>query len=130
MIRNLSRWMRRPCSQRRRRAEKQMAARILPAAEERLIQIWDYTLEQWDEAQADAYVRALIESAQKLTERRRHWRKVPHKSLRGIWFVRFRNHFLFFRELKSGDVGVISILHENMDIPARLKEEDGLNQET
>lgn len=46
--------MRQHCSQRQKPAEKQMAVRILPAAEERLIQIWDYTLEQLDEAQADA----------------------------------------------------------------------------
>jgi toxin ParE1/3/4 len=106
-----------------------MAARILPAAEERLIQIWDYTLDQWSEAQTDADVQALVESAHKLAEQRRDWRKVPHKSLRGVWFVRFQHHYLFFRELKGGDIGVISILHGNMDIPARLKEDDRQNQE-
>ena len=106
-----------------------MAARILPAAEERLIQIWDYTLEQWNEAQADAYIHALVEAAQKIPEQRRHWRRVPHKSLRGVWFVRFQHHYVFFRELKDGVIGVISILHEKMDIPARLKEDDGQNHE-
>ena len=30
---------------------------------------------------------------------------------------------------KNGVIGVISILHENMDIPARLKEDDGQNHE-
>ena len=38
---------------------------------------------------------------------------------------RYRRHYLFFRELASGKIGVMSILHERMDVPARLVEELG-----
>jgi len=30
---------------------------------------------------------------------------------------------VFFRELDTGDLGVMSILHERMDLPVRLKED-------
>ena len=32
-----------------------------------------------------------------------------------------RTTFPFFRELSGGSIGVISILHESMDLPTRLK---------
>jgi plasmid stabilization system protein ParE len=43
--------------------------------------------------------------------------------LSGVYFIRHQHHYVFFRELSSGELGVISILHENMDIPARLRED-------
>ncbi len=40
-----------------------------------------------------------------------------------IYVSRYRRHYLFFREFDSGNIGVMSILHERMDVPARLAEE-------
>ncbi len=40
-----------------------------------------------------------------------------------IYVSRYRRHYLFFREFDSGNTGVMSILHERMDVPARLAEE-------
>lgn len=37
-----------------------MAARIYPAAQERILEIWDYTERTWGEDQADKYVRELV----------------------------------------------------------------------
>ena len=34
-----------------------------------------------------------------------------------------------FRELSGGSIGVISILHENMDLPARLKDDAARSEE-
>jgi plasmid stabilization system protein ParE len=39
-----------------------------------------------------------------------------------VWFVRHEHHYVFFRELSGGVVGVITVLHERMDLPARIKE--------
>jgi toxin ParE1/3/4 len=107
-----------------------MSARIFAPAEARLIEIWDYTLEMWGEKQADGYVRALVEEIHSLDNKRHRWRSVPDKSLRGVWFVRHEHHYVFFRELSGGDIGVITILHENMDLPARLKEDWKRTEET
>jgi len=98
-----------------------MPAKIFAPAEARLIEIWDYTLAKWGEEQADSYVRDLIAVIHDMQGRRHLWRPVADKSLRGVWFLRHRHHFVFFRELSGGIIGVISILHENMDLPARLK---------
>ena len=43
--------------------------------------------------------------------------------LPGVFFFRHQHHYVFFRELSKGTLGVISILHENMDLPSRLKQD-------
>lgn len=100
-----------------------MAAEIYPAARERLLQIWDYTEQTWGEEQADAYVRSLVVAAHDLRRQRIHWRLVRGDRFPGIWFFRHEHHYLFFRELSDDGIGIISILHENMDLPARLLED-------
>jgi len=97
-----------------------MPAKIFAAAESRLIEIWDYTLKKWGEDQADAYVRGLVGAIHALDANRSLWRRVTNKT--GLWFVRHEHHYIFFRELSGGVVGVITVLHESMDLPARIKE--------
>jgi len=103
-----------------------MPARIHAPAEARILGIWDYTLEAWGERQADNYVRGLIACIHSLENERNRWRAVRDKHLPGVWFVRYEHHFVFFRELSGGVVGVITVLHENMDLPNRLREDQKL----
>ena len=99
-----------------------MSVRILPAARERLIQIWQYTSQTWDDEQADAYITGLIRSIEQLTENRGVWRTLEDLRFTGVFFVRIKRHYIFFRELSEGALGVITILHETMDLPGRLRE--------
>ena len=99
------------------------AVKIYQAANARLIEIWEYTEERWGAEQADRYIRELVITAQALPDRRRSWRPVRHRSVKEFFYVRHRHHYIFFRSLKQGNVGVVSILHESMDIPSRLRED-------
>lgn len=100
-----------------------MTVKIHSVAREQILDIWAYTERTWGEEQADRYVRGLIDSIHTAQSKRHQWRSVLDEALSGIFFIRYRHHFLFFRELSNGSLGVISILHENMDIPTRLKED-------
>lgn len=100
-----------------------MAARIFTAAQERLLEIWDYTERTWGEEQADKYVRGIVDAANTVQQTRFRWRPVGDAKLPGVFFFRHEHHYVFFRELSDGALGIITILHENMDIPARLKED-------
>ncbi len=102
-----------------------MAVRIFPAASTRLLEIWDYTKEKWGEAQADRYVRELVDAINNLPANQHSWRPVRDRVLRNVFYVRHRHHYIFFRKLKNDDLGVISILHERMDMPSRLKDDAG-----
>ncbi len=95
---------------------------IYKAAQARLGEIWDYTVEKWGGEQADTYLRKLAACIHDLHNRRHLWRSVRDKRLPGVFFLRCEHHFIFFRELEAG-VAVISILHENMDMLARLRED-------
>jgi len=100
-----------------------MNAKIYQAAQARLHEIWDYTEQAWGEKQADAYVRSLVTAVDKARAERHRWRPLRDRSLPGVYFIRHKHHYIFFRELSDGALGVISILHENMDLPARLRDD-------
>lgn len=77
------------------------------------------------------YIRGLHAHLEKLCRTRAIWRALPSDLVLpsgiggSIYVSRYRRHYLFFRELASGKIGVMSILHERMDVPARLVEELG-----
>ena len=98
-----------------------MAARIFPVAKKQILEIWSYTERTWGEDQADKYVRELVAAINSVVSDRHLWRPVLDEELRSVYFFRHQHHYVFFRELSIGSLGVISILHENMDIPSRLK---------
>ena len=100
-----------------------MPAKIYPAAQERILEIWYYTEKKWSEKQADAYVRELVAEIENVAVQRHRWRPVLDGALQGVYFFRHRHHYVFFRELSKKRLGVISVLHEKMDIPARLRED-------
>jgi toxin ParE1/3/4 len=100
-----------------------MAAKIYPVAKERLLDIWDYTEKTWGAEQADRYVRELVAAIKAIEGKRHRWRSVMDEALPGVFFFRHQHHYVFFRELSKGTLGVISILHETMDIPSRLRED-------
>jgi len=99
-------------------------AMIFKAAEIRLAEIWDYTCDTWGEEQADRYLRELAACMNGLDSQRTLWRRIGDKRIPGVFYVRCAHHFIFFRELPDA-FAVISILHENMDLVRRLREDAG-----
>ncbi len=103
--------------------------RFFPAADKRQDEIWRYTHEQWGEDQAKKYIRGLHDHLQKLANKDIPWHPLPTGLLvpsdlnLSIFFSRYEKHYVFFRELSSNDIGVISILHGAMQIPVRLNED-------
>ncbi len=91
--------------------------------------IWDDTVKQWGEAQAETYLRGLHAHLQRLCDNRLLWRRlpqglaVPRDITREAYFSRYERHYLFFRTLDDGDLGVMSILHERTDMAVRLRED-------
>jgi len=99
-----------------------MHHKIYPAVRRRIIEIWQYADRTWGEKQADKYVRGLHKAIDEAGRNKYLWRKIEHEDVRGIYFVRYEHHYIFFRELSKETLGIINVLHESMDIPNRLKE--------
>ena len=100
-----------------------MRHKIYSAARRRITEIWHYTDKIWGEKQADKYIRGLYRAIEEAAGNKYLWRKVKHEDVKGIFFIRYEHYFVFFRELSKGVLGVVNVLHENMDIPNRLKED-------
>ena len=102
--------------------------RFFPAANARQDQIWRYTVETWGEAQAKKYIRELHHHLQQLADKELYWHRIPRRLsvptdlASDIFFSRCQKHYIFFRELSDG-IGIMSILHESMDLPIHLKED-------
>jgi len=100
-----------------------MRFRFFPRANNRLDEIWQYTVEHCDEEQAERYVRGLFSAIEEIVDRRFLWKPVREVGFPGVFFFRFERHYIFFRELSDGDLSVITILSDRMDLPRRLREE-------
>ncbi len=101
-----------------------MKYRFLPAADRQQDEIWGYTFDTWGEKQADSYIKGLHAALNGAALGKNIWRKLDHPKLRNVYFIRYEHHFIFFRIFSNDILGVISILHENMDILTRLVDDE------
>ena len=94
--------------------------RLRPRADRDLEEIWRYTAQRWNFAQADAYVAEIMVAIQSLANR--HGNETSggrnhanyHRHLIG-------SHAIYFRLQGKHDLVVIRILHQSMDAPRHLR---------
>ncbi|PYE13208.1 type II toxin-antitoxin system RelE/ParE family toxin [Paraburkholderia silvatlantica] len=100
-----------------------MRAYVLsPAAERDLDDIWDYTVGRWGEAQAERYILSIESSVAGLVEGTQP--SLSAADVReGYRKARVGMHVVFFRESPSL-IDVVRILHQQMDIPGSLGDDD------
>jgi len=95
--------------------------RLTPRAEQDLEQIWRYTVEQWSTAQAEKYVGSLLDAMEALAKNPKRGRSAA--AIRSdYWRRNCGAHIIFYQIAKDG-IAVIRILHQQMEIEARLEEE-------
>lgn len=89
---------------------------------EDLTSIWKYTAEEWSEKQADAYYRMLVSSIRKLLERPLSLGRSYDEIAFGLRGCKAGRHILFYRICGNGDVEIIRILHQRMDLKRRMQD--------
>jgi plasmid stabilization system protein ParE len=102
------------------------AVRVQEAASRRLDDIYHYTRERWGSEQADRYVTGLFEAFDKIEAHRVVSRPIPAEFGVEGYFFRYGRHFVYWRRLGNGDVGIVTILHERMHQIDRFREDFGL----
>lgn len=90
------------------------AVLVQEAAGLRLDEIYQYTRDTWGESQADAYIRALFGQFDAIAARVIAWRPIPAEFGVDGYYCRFEHHYIYWRLLKDGGVGIVTILHERM----------------
>ena len=100
-----------------------------PTADKAQDDIWTYTCHKWGEKQAIKYINELHIHLQALADREIFWHPLPNKILNPkdlniiTYLSKYESHYIFFRELSNNNIGIMSILHENSDLPVRLNKD-------
>ncbi|MBO5195027.1 MAG: type II toxin-antitoxin system RelE/ParE family toxin [Bacteroidales bacterium] len=83
--------------------------------------IWNYTVDEWSETQADLYYNMLIESCRKIACSRGTIGKIYDDILPGLYGYKSGRHIIFYKNTSGNDILIVRILHERMDIRSRLR---------
>ena len=96
--------------------------RIQEAASWRLDEIYRYTRERWDEPQAERYITGLFEAFDRIESHGVASKPIPAEFGVQGYFFRHDHHFIYWRRLSNGDIGIVTILHERMHRIERLRD--------
>jgi len=97
--------------------------RLSKSAENDLLEIWDYTVQTWGEAQAEKYLKRLEGRFFDLAAEPQKGR--PRKDIASDYLSYHEaRHLIFYRSHDEG-IAVARILHERMDLAERLEEDPG-----
>lgn len=92
---------------------------LSPAAQADLGDIWDYSARNWGTTQADRYVRHIRGACEMIVA-------TPKQGLAiddirpGYRKLAVQSHVLFYRITDVGIIEVVRVLHQRMDVAARL----------
>lgn len=99
-----------------------MAIRVQEAASLRLDETYRYTRDRWGIEQADRYITDLFAAFDQIEGHRVASLPIPAEfGVEGFYF-RHEHHFVYWRRLSNGDVGIVTILHERMHQMERFRE--------
>ncbi len=99
-----------------------MAVRIQEAASLRLDEIYRYSRDRWGQAQADAYITGLFETFERIETHGVASRPVPAEFGVDGFVFRYQSHFVYWRRLSKGDIGIVTVLHQRMHQTDRFRE--------
>ena len=103
-----------------------MAVRVEEAASHRLDEIYRYTRQRWGDEQAERYITGLFASFEGIETHQTMSRPVPAAFGVDGYVFRYERHFVYWRRLRNGDIGIVTILHERMHQIDRYREDFGL----
>ena len=99
------------------------SVRVQESAALRIDEIYRYTRDQWGTDQADAYVSGLFQAFDRIATGGVPSRPIPAEFGVDGFVFRYEKHFVYWKRLRNGDIGVVTVLHERMHQIARFREE-------
>ena len=92
-----------------------------PQASAAIDDIYRYTRHRWGGEQASRYIDGIFAHIAKIAAHEVLWRRVPVEIGIAGYFCRFEHHFIYWKTLADGRLGVFAILHESMNRGDRLR---------
>lgn len=103
-----------------------MAAYSVSAiAGQRLDEIFHYVRASWGDAQAEANIRGLFDCFDQIAGRQIVGRAIAADFEVDGNYHRHEHHFIYWKVLTTGSVGIVTILHERMHQMDRFKDDAG-----
>jgi toxin ParE1/3/4 len=96
---------------------------VLTSASLRIEEIYRYSLDQWGEDQAKIYLKGLFDAFDKIESHGVISKPIPAEFGVDGFYFRYEKHFVYWKRLSSGKIGIVSVLHERMHRIGRLKKE-------
>jgi toxin ParE1/3/4 len=97
--------------------------RVQDGASRRLDDIYVYTRDHWGEEQAVRYIRGMFQRFDDIAARKVPWRAIPAEFGVGGFYCRYEHHYIYWRLLSDGAVGIVTVLHERMHQMDRFRED-------
>ncbi len=101
--------------------------RIQAGASLRLDDIYRYTRDRWGAEQADRYITGLFAAFDRIATHGVASKPVPAELGVDGFVFRYEHHFVYWRKLTNGDIGIVTILHVRMHQIDRFREDFGLD---
>ena len=99
------------------------AVRVQGSAALRIDEIYRYSRNRWGTTQADSYIAGLFDTFERIAEGGVASRPVPAEFGVDGYFVRYEKHFVYWKWLRNGDIGIVTVLHERMHQFGRFLED-------
>lgn len=96
---------------------------VLTSASLRIEEIYRYSLDQWGEDQAKTYLEGLFDAFDKINSHGVISKPIPAEFGVDGFYFRYEKHFVYWKRLSSGKIGIVTVLHERMHRIGRLKNE-------
>lgn len=101
------------------------AVRVQAAASHRLDEIYRYSRDRWGVDQADRYITELFEAFDKIASHGVLSKPIPAAFGVDGYYFRYERHYVYWRWLTNGDIGIVTILHERMHQMSKFREDFG-----
>ncbi|AZU05059.1 plasmid stabilization system protein [Glycocaulis alkaliphilus] len=96
--------------------------RIQEAASRRLDEIFLYARKHWGEEQAERYITGLFDAFGTIATHGVLSRPIPAELGVDGFVFRYERHFVYWRHLDNGDIGIVTVLHERMHRIGQLRD--------
>jgi toxin ParE1/3/4 len=84
-----------------------------------LIEIWDYTVENWSENQAEKYYNLIVASCIDLANNPQLGKSYNIVS-QNLFGYKCGEHIIFFQEIVKNEIEIARVLHGMMDLKSKI----------
>ena len=99
--------------------------RIQERAVSRLDEIYRYTASEWGSTQAEHYINGLFGSFEQIRINPALSRPIPAELGVTGYFYRYQKHFVYWKKLANGDIGIIAFLRQRIHQIERFRDDFG-----